>query len=348
MGKNYENSLFPTIRDFLMTYLPKQRNCSPSTAETYRTALNQLLDYAKEQNRVKLVEVTFDMLDSNLILAFLDYLETEKACSVRTRNNKLNGIRAFFKYAVLKNPSYAAYQIEVLKVPYKEEVKRRDIDYLSEKAIQEIFKQPDTSTSKGVRNLFLMILMYDTAGRIQEILSLRLCDFKLDGTPQVKLHGKGNKYRVVPLMRATVSHLKRYLDAFHPEVPMCSEEPLFYTVRKGEKFPLSDDMVRVFMNKYAQAAHNTCAEVPEKIHPHLFRHSRAMHLYQHGMDLTLISQWLGHVSYTTTLIYAYADTEMKRAAIEKATDGKFTDSIPSDTSYDVNDDDVLRHLYGLS
>jgi len=90
------------------------------------------------------------------------------------------------------------------------------------------------------------------------------------------------------------------------------------------------------MNGYAKTAHAAFPEVPEKIHPHIFRHSRAMHLYQHGMDLTMVSQWLGH-----------ADTEMKRKAMEEATGDYFPKVSAEESPYDVNDDAVLKRLYGL-
>ena len=106
-----------------------------------------------------------------------------------------------------------------------------------------------------------------------------------------------------------------------------------------------DDLTRVRIQKYAELARENCPDVPERVHPHLWRHTRAMHLYQHGMDLTMISQWLGHKQVETTLIYAYADTEAKRKAIEKAmgTGLAGTESV----NYTVSDEDMLRRLYGL-
>lgn len=109
---------------------------------------------------------------------------------------------------------------------------------------------------------------------------------------------------------------------------------------------MSDDNIRKFLNQYADSARKICSEVPEKIHPHLFRHSRAMHLYQHGMDLTLISQWLGHSNLETTLIYANEDTEQKRRAIEKSM-GKNIISEIDIPKYIIDDKDILKKLYGL-
>ena len=123
-----------------------------------------------------------------------------------------------------------------------------------------------------------------------------------------------------------------------------SQNYLFYTERKQVKAQICDDTIRVRLNKYAAMARTECPDVPEKVHPHLWRHTRAMHLYQHGMDLTLISQWLGHRQFTTTLVYAYADTEAKRKAIEKAMGN---DSICSESSYEIDNEEKLKRLYGL-
>jgi integrase len=94
-------------------------------------------------------------------------------------------------------------------------------------------------------------------------------------------------------------------------------------------------------------ARKKCAEVPENVTPHMFRHSRALHLYRAGVPLPLISEWLGHSNIETTLIYAYADTEMKRAAIEKATAQNHP--IRNQELFDLSklDKDTLKKLYGL-
>jgi len=347
MGRLTENPLYPLIHDFLTDYLPQKRNLSAHTVKAYRTALNRLLEYTKEQKKIRLADVTFDILDDGMIPAYLDHLEGTGKCSIKTRNHRLNCLRAFYNYAAMTDASCVAYQLNVNKIPFKKEEKADIIDHLSEKAVKALLEQPDTKSRKGIRNLFIMVLMYDTAAGIQEITDLKICDFQLDGTPQVKLHGKGRKCRTVPLMPDTVAHYHRYMKLFHPGEPAHSEKPLLYTMRKGICSAISDDTIRVFMNKYAAAAHRHCPDVPEKIYPHIWRHSRAMHLYQHGMDLTLVSQWLGHADLSTTLVYAHADTEMKRRAIEQATGDYFPEVSAENSPYDVNDDAVLKRLYGL-
>ena len=347
MARMNGNLLYTLIHDFLTDYLPQKRNCSSHTIKAYRTALNQLLDFAKEREQIRLIDITFDTLDGEMVGEYLDYLENTHECSIKTRNHKLNCLRSFYSYAVMRDTSLAVYQSDLFKVPFKKGAKTETVEHLSETAVKILLKQPDTKKKKGIRDQFLMLLMYDTAARVQEIIELRVCDIRLGSAPQVKLHGKGDKYRSLPLMEETVSHYHNYMRAFHPSEGQRSPRALFYTVRKDICSPISDDTIRVFMNEYAKTAHTLCPEVPEKIHPHIWRHSRAMHLYQRGMDLTTLSQWLGHANLSTTLIYAHADTEMKRKAMEEATGDYFPKVSAEKSPYDVNDDAVLKRLYGL-
>lgn len=120
-------------------------------------------------------------------------------------------------------------------------------------------------------------------------------------------------------MKKTMGHFENYVKIFHPNENEYSEHPLFYSIARKNLSALDESSVRKLVYTYGNAAKKICPEMPETIHPHMLRHSRAMHLYQHGMDLTLISQWLGHAQLETTLIYAHADTEQKRKAIEQAT-----------------------------
>jgi len=149
-------------------------------------------------------------------------------------------------------------------------------------------------------------------------------------------------------MEKTAQHLKKYLSVFHENAAQDSDVPLFYSVIHGNKRCLSDRRVRYILQKYGGQARRVCPEVPKNAYPHLFRHSRAMHLYQEGMDLMLVSQWLGHSQLETTQIYAHADTEHKRKAIEAA--------MPQDNPlysklnfarYTVTDEDTLKRLTGL-
>ena len=341
-------SLFPLVHDYLKIYLPKQRNVSPNTILSYRKALEELLDYVKEREQIPLGSISFEHLTAETIFSFLEYLESEKGCSISTRNVHFAAIRAFMDYAADHDVALVANLNKLKKVPFKKPDSAAMVDYMSMAAITAITEQPDANTPKGLRDRVFIMLLYDTGARIQEILSLKLSDLQLERLPKVTLFGKGRKTRVVPLMDKTAQHLKKYLSVFHENAAADGDVPLFYSVIHGRRQCLSARRVRYMLQKYGEQARQVCPEVPANVYPHLFRHSRAMHLYQEGMDLTLVSQWLGHSQLETTQIYAHADTEHKRKAIEAATpqDNPLYSKLNS-ARYTVTDEETLKKLTGL-
>jgi len=347
MSKVADEMLFKLIHDFLVIYLPSQRNSSHNTIRAYRSSLEMLLDFVKSQNKIPLYKVSFRMINEKSVSAFLDYLESERDCGISTRNHRLQCIRAFLKYAAMIEPTAVAHKSELFKIPVKKGAERKTVEYMSEAAVKALLSEPDAGTRIGLRNRCFMILAYDTAARVQELADLRLRDIRLGRTPTIVITGKGSKTRTVPIMNPTVLHLNSYLSAYHNGESLLSERPLFYSVRGGIPQPLSCDGIRKWMRGYGETAREKCREIPEIVHPHLLRHSRAMHLYQNGMDLTLVSQWLGHAHLETTLIYAHADTEQKRAAIEKATQTTNALHEAPLSRFNVNDDEILKRLYGL-
>ena len=340
-----DEQLFLLIKNFLLTYLPVQRRSSENTVKVYRTVLNQFLKFTAEQKHISVTSVSFDMFTYEMVNAYLDSL-SEKGFSPATRNNRLAALKAFVLYASACSPEYISIAGKVSAIKMQKDDPFSKVDYMSEEAVHAILDEPDATTRLGLRDQVMMIFFYDTGARIQEVLHVRICDIKMNQTPQVILHGKGNKVRTVPLMKDTVAHLLRYMDVFHKDESWASTQLLFYSERKGVRQPICDDTVRLMMQKYADSARLKCPTVPSRVHPHLWRHTRAMHLYQHGMNLTLVSQWLGHARLETTLIYAHADTEHKRKAITQALGENAAPGIEQ-TNYVVTDEELLRRLYGL-
>ena len=341
------NPLFSAIHDFLLITLPKERKCSENTIRSYKKSLELLLDFVKQKTGKPFIKLTFDDIDRNILAAFLDYLETERNCSVSTRNQRLHCIRSFYRYAAQEDISNVCHFNEIDKVKKAKQC-RTLVEHMSETAVQAILAQPDTTTHIGKRDAFMMLLLYRTGIRVQELVDIRLSDIRLGNNPALTVCGKGSKIRSVPLRANTVKHLRHYMDIFHPKGSMYSDDYLFFTVRGGDRKRMTEDNVRSLVRKYGISARENCLEVPENVHPHLFRHSLAMSLYQNGVDLSLISQWLGHSCVETTLIYAHADTDIKRQAIEKA--------IPEDSElkrflnaerYSISDEELLKQLCGL-
>jgi len=200
------------------------------------------------------------------------------------------------------------------------------VKYMSTHAVTALLAAPDPGTRIGLRDQFFMILMYDLAARDAEMLALNL-DHIDTKRLTVDLLGKGSKPRRLPITSETAAHFGRYAAVFHPDPEPAT--PMFYTVRSHRPTRMSDDNVARFIRQHAATAKAGCPDIPARIHPHMLRHSRAMHLYQAGMPLALLTEWLGHADPETTLIYAHADTEMKRHALEKANSATTPSPLPT-------------------
>ena len=337
--------LVRAINGFFYVYLPKQRCFSKNTIDSYKTAFNLFLDYMLEQHASPLHKMTLDDFNKNNLTSFMDWLATIRKNSSGTCNQRLMAFRSFAKYLGIKDFALASVYADICGVPTKKKT-AKIVDFLSEEGLKTLLIQPDTSKRIEIRNQCFMCLMYDTAARCQEMLDSRLNNLSLSGNaPFMYLTGKGNKTRAVPLMKTTVKHLLNYLRIFHPDHKKQTDGYLFYTTSHGERHPMSRDTVQLFMKKYGRTAREVCPDIPEQVHPHQLRHTRAIHLYRGGMPLSILSEFLGHASEETTRIYAYADTEMKRKAIEKATPKNIPGGeIPI---WDSSDDEVLRKLAGL-
>lgn len=340
------NDFFDVVRRFLLDYLPKQRCLSENTILSYRQTLNLFVAYMRDEMGIGATELTFSRIDRNAILGFLAWLENARRCSASTRNQRLMALRSFLDFAGQIDCTQTALYLSACNIPSKES-HGRIVEFLTEPSLTALLQQPDPSKPKDLRNLVFMILMYDTAARCSELLDMKVCDLRLDAKhPIAYLHGKGRKIRTVPLLSKTVQHCKQYLRKFHPTADYHSEAPLFFTVIHGTQQKMSPDTVSAFFIKYGSMAKLVCPEVPEHIHPHMMRHTRAMHLYQSGMPMVLLSQYLGHAQVETTMIYAHADTEMKRAAIQKADAVRKAKPAPDEIWAD-NEEMILK-LSGLT
>lgn len=339
------NDFFKTLRGYLTVFLPAQKCCSKNTLKAYKEVLNCLIDYLQTEKGIGLGQISFELFDETFILEFLDWLQETRHYSSTTRNHRLMVLRAFFRYAGMVDCAQIDIHLKLKKIPVQNE-HGRIVEYLSEDALKTLLAQPDISKPSEYRNMVFMTLMYDAAARCSELLDLRVQDLRLNARhPTVYLTGKGSKMRLVPIMLQTAKHCEKYLAQFHPEPTRKGSDYLFFTVSHGEWHRMSPDNVAYFMKKYGEQAKRLCPEMPDNVHPHQLRHTRSIHLYRDGMPLALLSEFLGHTTPETSKIYAYADTEMKRAAIQKAE--KLRGAIPSAEPIWKNDDEMLRKLCGL-
>lgn len=345
--KRLSDKFVRLLHTYLTVFLPKQRGSSPHTILAARQVWNMLLNYICTKTGKKAETLSFADIDRKAVTGFLDTKEDEKAWTPKTRNHRLGAIRSFFRYVAGLEPTLAYYLEDMKHIPLKRTKNKSFIlEYMSQAAISALLRQPDTSRKMGVRDTFFMSLMYDTAARDSELLSMRFGDFDANGK-KVYLLGKGDKPRYVSIDDNTVSQFHRYAKLYHPIGD--GEQYMFYTVRRGAINQMSDDNVARFVEKYRSESKVHCPEVPDHITPHSLRKSRAMHMYQGGMPLEVIALILGHDDPQTTRIYARADLDMKRKAMEKVKEMGFD---PSRPSVDVEamwlgNEDIIRALCGL-
>lgn len=300
------------LSKYLGKYLPSQSGISINTLRSYRDTFSLFLRYCQCEKNLSPERISLKDIDHHLIEQFLYWLEKERCCCVSTRNNRLAAIHAFFRYLQIEKPHLIAQCQEILAIPYKK-VQKKVMSYLTLENIQELLSQPDTRTAVGRRDLTMLSILYDTGARVQELVDLKMEDVRLSEPTVIRLTGKGNKSRLVPIMSPTEKLLRQYLNEYNKNYTKLSGHPLFVN-RSGEK--LTRAGVTYILNKYTTQANLTF--LPDKISPHSLRHSKAMHLLQSGVNLVYIRDLLGHTDISTTEIYARADEKLKREALEQA------------------------------
>jgi integrase/recombinase XerD len=302
---------FPMLlQDFFCQRLINQRNVSPRTVAAYRDTFRLLLQFIEEQKHKRPADLALADLDAPCVLAFLDHLEKERKNVVRSRNARLAAIRAFLKYAAIRDPTSLPAIQRALAIPMKR-FDRPLLGFLSLQEVQAILDAPEASTFSGHRDRVMFALLYNTGARVSEIASLRVADVSLEGSGSARIQGKGRKERSVPLWKTTSRQIKRWLKCIDrnpgsPLLPNAAGQPLS---RAGIE------------NRLKEAVQIACRSLPSlkgrRISPHTLRHTTAMHLLQSGVDITVIALWLGHESPATTHMYIEADLALKERALSK-------------------------------
>jgi integrase/recombinase XerD len=348
MKKVKDPELFRLIKEFLGTYLPSIRQRSDNTVDSHRYALNLYLEYIqKSKNRVLSDVVASDFNQADII-RFMECLKSVRKNECSTINQRLSHIRTFCEY-LHKNRKISYSDLnDISEIARVKDTRKQELVYLSIEDTRLVLKQPDTSKKNGMRDKFFMALLYDSGCRDQELLDLKVKDFVIKRNEEAELHiiGKGKKYRVTPVTEEVVKLYKKYCSIYHPDKNIEQEKYLFYTVRNGIVAKMSSDNVKRFLNEYEKKAKKKQPKIPH-LHAHLFRHTRAMHLYMAGVPLPLVAEWLGHSNLETTQIYAQATVDMKRKAAEKLANDEKSVFKNNVTFKYADDEDILKKLSGL-
>jgi integrase/recombinase XerD len=304
-----------TLQSFFSTYLVKERGVSSNTIRAYRDTFVHLLNFIQETKKTAPEKITLSIINRELVIHFLDWLEEKRGNSITTRNQRFAVLKSFSNYLMLYDPVHMAQWKLIHAVKMKKGISET-VNYLTIDGIKYILEQIDTKNRQGRRNLTLLSLLYNTGARTQELIDLTPLSIRREKPYMIELFGKNSKKRLVPLEDNMMILLENYMLENNLLLSENNSHPLFYNVW-NEK--LTNPGITFILKKYASQVKILHPEaIPLKLSPHIFRHSRAMHLLQAGVNLVYIRDLLGHASVQTTEIYAKADSKLKREALEKA------------------------------
>ena len=322
--KSYDSLFFSKTRDFLETFLIRQCGRSPHTVKAYRDALTVFRKYVTDVREMSIRTFSFDECARDFLLDFMEYLQKNRKARTSC-NQRLAAIKAYLWYVADGDISLQQVALRVSRIPF---LKTHEVEraVLSEECLASLLSAPGNSPI-GIRDTTIMVVLYDTAIRLEELLKLKTSDLNLQkASPYLWIHGKGDKERIVSISDRTTEHIKRYMNYYHgasaPET-----ESFLYTVINGHVHQMSPGNVQRLINKYAEQVRVKYPDMPLKVHPHMFRRTRATNLYQNDVELELVSRILGHSSTQTTRIYAKPSLEMLKKAMEKSS-GCFFDATP--------------------
>lgn len=333
MSRNNRKVMFFTyVKDFFNDMRVELK--SERTVESYRESLNSFRKYLSEQHTKSVDSITLDFVNDRIIREYIAWVSANN--SVGTRNVRLAALKAYVRYTASKNIDVVPLQIDLAALKHKKIHPKRN-NWLDKEQILLLLDQPKP-TKIGVRDRFIILFLFSTGARLNETISVKVKDVITDGKyPYVRITGKGNKPRIVPVPDETfLENYKYYCGLFHADNN--PEAYLFHTTIRGHQDKMSEDNVQRILKKHGDAARKVNKSLPS-VHPHLLRHSYGAQLYRLGLSLPEIAKLLGHVEISTTEIYAETDVEMAAEALSKMIGNQ-----PARKWDSLSEDDKLKML----
>jgi site-specific recombinase XerD len=295
------------MHPFFFQYLAGAKGVSCNTIISYRDAIKLFLRFGAKRLKKPVDRLNIEDLDQKMVLAFLNHIENGIGNSTNTRNARLAGIRTFFGFVGAEEPPLLELCRRIRYIPVKR-FEHKTVEYLDAHEMQAIFDSIDIKTRTGIRDKALLLVLYNTGARVQEIVDLSINDLRLIPLGQVKLLGKGRKQRACPLWPETIDALKDYLQNRYPK-----NRNIENVFLNANGTPITRFGIAYIITKHVEKATVRCPTLTQKsVGPHTFRHSTAMHLIQAGNDINMVKLWLGHADINTTHIYVEIDMEMKQ------------------------------------
>ena len=293
------------VHGFFVDHLVAVKGLRPASVHSYADTVRLLLVFVAKDKGCRITRLTLEDLNFERVVAFLRHLEAERGNHVRTRNQRLAAIHSFFEYVATRAPEMFGTCQRVALVQMKRSAPA-ETRYLESDEVEELFRRLPADGRLAPRDRALLLFLYNTGARAQEVADLRAGHLDLGEHPVVRLHGKGDKWRTCPIWQETAELLRSLLDETRAESP---QAPVF--AANGQA--LTRFGIYKVVRRHSSGLDNPKAG--RRVTPHTFRHSAAVHLLESGVDVNVIRGWLGHTDLSTTNRYAEINTRTKLAAL---------------------------------
>lgn len=301
------NRFSKLVQEFLTSYLIGECNYSINTKSSYSTTFYLLLEFMNKEKNIKPNKIEIESITKEVIIQFLNWLETDRTVSIQTRNQRLACIKSFYKYVQTNEPDLFESCSQILSIKNKK-VPNKMISYFTENEIKIMINH--LNSTKDLKKLTIVCILYETGSRVSEFINIKLGDLNLSDNASITLCGKGNKTRIVPISQELVKLVNKYLKEVYINY---GDDYLFYSnyKKKYSRYSINKIIKKIVLKLNSI--------YPDKFkgnyHPHSFRHTKATHLYNNGTPLLYVKEFLGHSTITSTEIYATPDSKKQREEI---------------------------------
>jgi site-specific recombinase XerD len=298
----------PVLSEFFSEYLPKTKGLSVNTIRSYKQAFRLLLEYVHAKLKLPPEKIEFRHFEKGDIESWLNWLCSKRGCSIKTRNNRLSALVTFARFALHKNFNGAlALCSEIEYLPKKKCSARRDAIHFSREEMAVLLRLPDSRSRIGKRDKVILSTLYASGARAQELCDLTIGDLRFGAVTAMTLHGKGNKTRTIVIPEQCAILLKHYIEQNN----LKGRGPQHHLFSSQVHEHMTISCLEAIVKKYVLLSKKLRPDLfRERYTPHSFRHSIAMHMLESGIPLPVIKTFLGHVSISTTMIYASVNYEL--------------------------------------
>ena len=322
------NRFSKLVQKFLTTYVIGECNYSMNTKASYATTFHLLLEFMSEVKNIKPNKIEIEAITKEVIVQFLDWLETNRFVSISTRNQRLACIKSFYRYVQSNEPDLFDTCVLILSIKNKK-VPNKMISYFSEDEIKIMINY--LNNVKDLKKLTMICVLYETGARVSEFINIKLNDLNLSDNASITLYGKGNKTRIVPISQELVKLINKYIKEVYINY---GDDYLFYSAQRKKYYRNSiNKIITTLVNDLKIKYPNN---FKGNYFPHSFRHTKATHLYNNGTPLLYVKEFFGHSTISSTEIYATPDSKKQREEILKN-----SESINTKNKYSNNKKDDL-------